>query len=401
MTRHRLLLLLLILLPALLFAAEPGRKAALLMAPLSTEARDPLVEDILASELTTVLQNAGLTVAPRRLTVPQGADKPQLPQEQRISYLLRGVDATGTDVIVAAFYLAQGEELIIQFALYDPAVHTMLGGVLTRARKGLTLFASVTAAVGDFGPAIKRYVEGGYRVEPPSGIVERITVTGPPEGSRVTFVDRDVGTVAGGSLVVPYTQFSVGTTIPVRVQKEGYHTFEKSYPLTSPQVDLQLPALRRETRFDAQLDWSFGLATGFGFGGRVHLVPDALFIGFEHYRTLAPGTFTGEIPVRHYDTNIQIGEYIIFPYTSIIRIHLSVGAGLIVTDVAGVPGRDYTDYYVLAGDPTAELALGPVKIFIRPELHYALGLGYNLLGRTWISTPYGLPPLTLGVRYSW
>ena len=368
MMRRRLLLLLLIFFPALLFAAEPGRKAALLMAPLSAEARDPLVEDILASELTTVLQNAGLTVAPRRLTVPQGADQPKLPQEQRISYLLRGVDATGTDVIVAAFYLAQGEELIIQFALYDPAVHTMLGGVLTRARKGLTLFASVTAAVGDFGPAITRYVEGGYRVEPPSGIVERITVTGPPEGSHVTFVDREVGTVAGGSLVVPYTQYSVGTTIPVRVQKEGYHTFERSYPLMSPQVDLQLPALHRETRFDAQLDWSFGLATGFGFGGRVHLVPDSLFLGFEHYRTLAPGTLlSGEVAVRHYDTNIQVGEYIIFPYTSIFRIHLAIGAGVIVTDVAGVSGRDYTDYYILAGDPTAELALGPVKIFFRPH----------------------------------
>ena len=398
--RRRLLLLLLTLLPALLFAAEPGRKAALLMAPLSTGARDPLVEDILSSELTTVLQNSGLTVAAGRLAVPQGADQPRLPQEQRISYLLRGVDATGNDVIIAAFYLAQGEELIIQFALYDPAVHTMLGGVLTRARKGLTLFASVTAAVADFGPAIKRYVEGGYRVEPPSGIVERIAVSGPPEGSRVTFVDREVGTISGGDLVVPYTQFEIGTTIPVKVQKEGYHSFEGAYPLMSPQVDLRLPGLYRETRFDAQVVWSFGLASGFGFGGRVHLVPDSLFVGFEHYRTIHPGTFWGTT-VRHYDTNIQIGEYVIFPYTSIIRVHLAVGAGLIVTDVAGLQGRDYTDFYILAGDPTAELALGPVKILLRPDLHYALGMGYNLLGRAWIRTPYGLPPLTLGVRYSW
>jgi hypothetical protein len=398
--RRHLLPLLLVLLPPLLFAAETGRKAALLMAPLSAPTRDPLVEDILGSELATVLQNAGLAVAAGRLAIPPGADQPRLPEEQRISYLLRSVDAAGTDVIVAAFYLAQGEELIIQFALYDPAVHTMLGGVLTRARKGLTLFASVTAAVADFGPAITRYVEGGYRVEPPTGIVERIAVTGPPDGSRVVFVDREVGTIFGGNLVVPYTQFEIGTTIPVKVHKDGYHSFEGAYPLMSPQVDLRLPALSRETRFDAQLVWSFGLATGFGFGGRVHIIPDSLFLGFEHYRTVQPGTFWNTT-VRHYDTNIQLGEYVIFPFNSFFRVHLAVGAGLIVTDVAGLQGRDYTDFYILAGDPTAEFTVGPVKLFFRPDLHYALGVGYNLLGRAWIRTPYGLPPLTLGVRYSW
>ena len=400
MRRLILLVVVLAIVPPFLFAAEQGRSAALFMAPLAAGPGEPLVEDILASELIAALQGAGLTVAPGRLTLAKGADQPRLPDEQRVSYLLRGLDAGGVNVVVAAFYLVQGDTLVIQFALYDPAVRTMLGGVLTRARKGLTLFASVSEAVKQFGPAIQRYVQGGYEAKPPTGIVERIQVSGPPDGSRVVLLDREVGTMAGGTLIVPYTQFEIGSTIPVRVIKDGYHSFEGVYPLPSSQVSLSLPALHRETRLDADLFWSFGEAAGIGFGGRIHIVPDSLFLGIAHYRSLDVGSVSTSL-VRHYDTNVQIGQYIIFPYTSIFRLQLALGAGLIMTDVAGIGGRDYDDWYVLVGDPTAELALGPVKIFLRPELHYALGVGYNLLGRTWIRTPYGVPPLTIGVRYSW
>ena len=389
------------LLASFLLDAQAGRQSALFIAPLGQGPGNPLVEDILLTELGAALTGAGLTVAPKRLQLPAGADQPRPPAEERVSYLLRSIPAEGIDVIAAAFYLAEGDELTVQFSLYDPAVKTMLGGVLTRARQGLTLFASVSEAVGDFKPVIQRYVEGGYRVEPPSGIVERIQVTGPPEGSRVIFADRDVGLVAGGRLVVPYTQFEIGTKLPVRVIKDGYHGFEGTFPLTTPQVDLKLPPLQRESRFDAGLRWSFGFASGFGFGGRVHLVPDSLFLGIEEYISLQPGTLLGGTAVRHYDTNIHIGQYFIFPYSSIFRVSLALGAGFIVTDVEGLSGQEYMDYYVLVGDPTAELTLGPVKVFLRPDLHYALGLGYNLLGRTWIRTPYGLPPLTLGARYSW
>ena len=400
MRRLTFLVLLLAVVPPFLFAAASGRTAALYLAPLATAAKDSLVEDILASELGTALQGHGITVAARRLSLATGPDQPRLPDEQRISYLLRGLDAGGVSVVIAAFYLVQGDALIIQFALYDPAARTMLGGILTRARKGLTLFPSVAEAVKQFDPAIQRYVQGGYEAEPPKGIVERIQVSGPQDGSAVVLLDREVGTMEGGTLLVPYTQFEIGSKIPVRVTKDGYHTFEGVYELPTSQVSLSLPGLRRETRVDTDLFWSFGEALGVGFGGRIHIVPDSLFLGIEHYRSLDVDSLSSSV-VRHYDTNLQVGQYIIFPYTSFIRLHLSLGAGLIMTDVAGIGGRDYNDWYVLVGDPTVEVALGPVKVFFRPELHYALGLGYNLLGREWIRTPYGLPPLTLGVRYSW
>ncbi len=400
MRRWTILVALLAILPRVLFAADQARTAALFITPLSAGVVDRLVEDILATGLTTTLQNAGISVAPGRLALPVGADKPNLPQEQRVSYLLRGLNAAGASVVVAAFYLTQGDTLVIQFALYDPAVHTMLGGVLANARKGLTIFDSVSEAVKQFEPAIQRYVQGGYQVEPPTGIVERIEVSGPPEGSSVVLLDREAGTIEGGMLVVPYTQFEIGTVIPVRAHKDGYHSYAGSYKLDSPQVSIHLPSLRRETRFDVDLAWSFGEAMGIGLGGRVHIIPDSLFLGIESYRSLDVDSLSSTL-VRHYDTNVQLGQYIIFPYTSIFRLHIALGVGLIVTNVAGLGGRDYLDWYILAGDPTAELALGPVKVFFRPELHYALGVDYNLLGREWIRTPFGIPPLTIGVRTSW
>ncbi|HET6451112.1 MAG TPA: hypothetical protein VFI08_07355, partial [Spirochaetia bacterium] len=305
------------------------------------------------------------------------------------------------DLIVAAFYLVEGDGLTIQFALYDPAVKVVLGGVLTRARKGLTVFASVSDAVTEFRPAVARYREGGYKVEPPSGIVQRIVVSGPQEGSRVVLVDKDFGTVSGGRLVVPYTQFLVGSSIPVRVTKEGYHPYSGTLTLSAPEMDITIPPLHRETRVDLEARWSFGFAAGAGLGARFHVVPDSLFVGLEAYRSLEPSTVWGSDVVRHYDVNARFGGYVLFPYSSFFRVYVSAGLGMIATTVEGVSGRDYTDYYVVVGDPTAEFTVAGIKIFARPDLHYALGLGYNLLGREWIRTPLGLPPLTVGVGLSW
>jgi hypothetical protein len=378
-------------------AAAPVRSAAVVEAALGQ--RDELLEDILGNELEAMLAGKGIKVK-RRIGLPAGAEGGKPPEEQRISRLLAGVDSGGADVVVAAFYLAQDDELTFQFALYDPAVKVVLGGTLARARRGLASFSSVLDAVGAFEPAVERYVEGAYRVEAPSGLVERILVSGPQEGSRVVIVDRDFGLVSGGRLVIPYTQYPIGTTVPVSVTKQGYHAYSRNYTLDAAQAKIAAPPLRRETRVDAGLRWSLGQAAGLGFGARFHIQPDTLFLGIEAYRYIEPASLSRRL-VRHYDLGASIGRYVIFPYSSFLRIHLSIGAGLVVTDVEGIPGREYVDYYVALGDPTAEIRLGPVSIFARADLHYALGAGYNLLGRQWIRTPYGLPPITLGARLSW
>ena len=400
MTKKRLPWACLLFIIALPLAAQTPRQAALFIAPLDAGLKDALLEDILSSELTAMVGNQGITVQPRRLSLPAGADQPALPAEQRLSRLLGGINSTGIDIIVAAFYYTEGDQLTIQFALYDPAVRVVLGGVLTRARKGLTVFASAGSAVADFQPAVKRYVDGGYDVAPPTGMVERIVVSGPQEGCRIVMVDKDFGVISGGKLVIAYSQFRIGTAVPVQVIKEGYHTFQKTVMFTTAEAALELPRLQPETRFDASLTWTLGQALGVGFGGRIHLVPDALFVGVEQYRTLEL-TSSSFATVRHYDMNVHIGQYVVFPPESFFRVSVSAGVGAIVTDVEGVPGREYTDVYLLVGDPTAEVTLGPVTLFVRPNLHYALGIGYNLLGTAWIRTPFGIPTFCAGARLSW
>jgi hypothetical protein len=387
--------------------AARGRAAAVVVESLSPEAADPLIARILTSGLDEALSTRGIRVAPAAAAAA-GAAAAQLPDEQRVSRVLGARKPEGVDVVVAAFYLNERDQLFVQFVLYDPAIDTVLGGVLTRARQGLTVFESVSAAVADFDPIIRRYIEGGYYAAKPAGLVESITITGATRGADVFFVDRQVGTVGGGDLFVPFTQFEVGTPLRLRMSKDGYHELEQTRPLDAAKVTLAVPELRRETRFDLGLRWSWGEALGVGFGARFHIVPDQLFVALEHYRAFEPAGGDGARDVQHYDTSVSVGRYLVFSYRSPIRLSLNVGAGAIVSDVDDLAGREYTDWYILVGNPTLELNLDRMGFFVRPELKYALGLGYNTLGRVWVRVPYAtdsgvfaMPPITIGVRYSW
>jgi len=376
--------------------AAARRKAQVAVAALGS--RDELVESILESELGAMLDREGVEVLGRIELRAEGR-APEPPSEQRITMLLGGLDAKGADIIVAAFYLSRESELTFQFVLFDPEVDVVVGGTVSRARKGLAAFANIQSSVAELEPSIERYVEGAYRVEARTGFVERIVVEGARDGSRVVILDRDYGTVSGGRLVVPYTQFAIGATVPIAVSKDGYHSRSLSVTLDEQQETVVVPPLRRETRIDLGARWSLGQAAGLGFGSRFHIQPDTLFVGLEAYRYLEADSFDNRI-VRHYDIGASVGRYVGFPYSSFFRVHLSVGIGMIVTDVEGIPGREYTDYYLALGDPTAELRFGRLSVFARPDIRYALGLGYNLLGRQWIRTPYGLPPITIGARMS-
>jgi hypothetical protein len=262
----------------------------------------------------------------------------------------------------------------------------------------------VEEAVGEFEPSIERYVAGGYQYEPPPGIVQRITIRGPQEGAEIYLIGEQVGRISGGELVVPYTQFEVGTTLPVEVRKDGYHDFSRAFPLEETEIDLQAPRLFPKTRFDAHVRWSFGLTTGFGLGTRVHINPDQLYAGIEHHRTVQTGT-REDATVRHVDYNLRVGRYIVCPKKprpiSFLRVSVATGLGAVFSDVEGEREREYVDAYVIVGDPTVELSVGRVRFFGRLDLRYALGVGYNLLGRAWIRTPYGLPPISAGVGYAW
>lgn len=384
----------------------PPRRAVIVVQALQQEAPDSLTSRILNTNVEDLLDSYGMTYRSVALSTEPGS--PTLPEEQRISVILGSVPDEEADVVIGVFYLTADNQLFVQFVLYDPMVDTVLGGVLTRSRQGLTVFDSVATAVEDFRPVIERYLAGEYFAEERTGLVESIMVEGGTEGARIFFVDRLVGTIGGGELFVPFTQFEIGTRLRVQQVKEGYHDTEEIILLEASQVTMELLPLRRETRFDLGLRWSWGLAQGLGFGARYHLIPDTTFLALEHYRTFQPAPTANARDVQFYDSNISIGRYFFFPYRSLFRLSLSLGFGVLISDVDDLTGREYTDWYLLVGAPTAELNLDRLGFFVRPELKYALGLGYNVLGRVWIRTTYetqdgsiALPPLTFGVRYSW
>lgn len=325
----------------------------------------------------------------------------ELPSERRVSRILGELDSGDSNVVIGVFVLNVEDELFAQFVLYDPRVNTVLGGVLTRLRRGMNVFAGVESALEKFDAVVRRLVSGGYFAEEPQGLVESITVRGAGEGAEISLVDRVVGNIRRGELLVPYVQYEIGDPIRVVATKPGYHRIEQARELEERIVVLDLPRMKRKTRVDIAARWTTTMVRGAGIAARFHLNPDVLFLSFEQYRTFEPEPASNARPVYYYDYNLGIGRYLLFDYRSPLRLHLSVGAGVIVSDVGGLDGRDYADWYLVMGDPTLELQLGRLALFARTDLRYALGLGYNALGRVWIRSRGGFVPLTAGVRWSW
>ncbi len=412
MVRRACMIVVALALPAALAAQEDvlsapaDSRVVVVVESLEQTEPDSLTSRILVSNIADLLTGYGFEYRTAQLTRDEGFA--ELPDERRISTILGGVDTDAGEIVIGVFFLAAQNQLFVQFVLYDPQVNTVLGGVLTRSRQGLTVFDSVAAAIEDFRPVIERYISGEYIALERTGLVESITVEGGTEGAGVFFVNRFVGTIGGGRLFVPFTQFEIGADLRVRQEKDGYHDVETVVPLESTRVGVELRPLQRETRFDLGVHWSWGQSRGVGIAGRYHLVPDTSFVAIEHYRTLQEAPTDNARNVSFYDSNIAMGRYFFLPYSSILRFSLSLGVGAIVSDVDDLSGREYVDWYILVGSPTAEINLERLSFFVRPELKYALGLGYNVLGRVWVRTAYetddgsvAVPPVTVGARYSW
>ena len=394
--------LLLLLLPGLAGAqdATERRRVALVVSSINAT-DDDLTARIFASGIGELLAAYDLELGAVLRTQQVREAGIELPSERRISQILGRVDSGDAGVVIGVFILDTEDQMFAQFVLYDAQVGTVLGGVLTRSRRGMNVFAGVDSALEEFDAVVRRLVAGGYFAEEPQGLVESITVRGAGEGAEISFVDRVVGRIRRGELLVPYVQYEIGTPIRVVATKPGYHRIEQLRDLEERIVVLDLPRMKRETRVDIATHWTTTMVRGAGIAARFHLNPDVLFLSFEQYRTFEPAPASNARPVYRYDYNLSIGRYVLFGYRSLLRLHLAVGAGVIVSDVGGLDGRDYADWYLVAGDPTVELRLGRLALFARTDLRYALGLGYNILGRVWIRSPGGLVPLTAGVRLSW
>lgn len=319
----------------------------------------------------------------------------------RVQPLLAQRVAPAADLVVAAIFRIQSGVADIQFILLDPKQRTVLGGVLSRARTGLTVLTSVDAAVNDLDPVLQRYRTNRYEYHRPEGVVESIILTGTLEGEEVFFAGRDVGRISGGVLTVPYTPFPVGQKVRAELRKPGYHSEEIVIDLPSSRVTTSIPPLKRAHRFSAGLQWVFGQALGYGITARAYAIPDWTFLEVNAYRDLSPKVRPEFHDQRHYDFGASIGQYLLLSYRSPVRVAVRLGAGVIFTSFAGLAVKDFADVYLNIVSPTVEFQVGGWQLYLQPELKFTVGAGDNLLGRSWIATSAGLPPISIGVLRAW
>ena len=393
------------------FAQE--RSAGVVVRDLSVTEGDTVVGSLLKGRIESRLGDRGFSIVQIDPEAVDGTVRTDA-SEPRVSRAI-GVEASDdTELVVAAFYRIEEDAIVIQFALLDPLVGVVLGGVLTRVRTGLTISTSIDEAIDELEPVLDRYEDDSYRLDPPAGKVERVVVAGPQEGVRVKFANIEVGSVRSGQLIVPYSPFPVGTAVPVTLSKPGYHEVEIEVLLESVRNTAEVPALYPASRFGMGFEYTIGYGIGFGAGLRFYVVADQTFIGLDHYQSMERSLLTTSRTTRHYDFGLNVGQYLVLPHDSIVRLGVAGGAGFVVTDLdsAVVTAPEsylsddalYTDIYV-SGEPFVEVNLGAFKINARIKLHYALGIGNNLLGNRWIALPsvagLSIPSVSVGVLRTW
>ena len=380
---------------------RPAPVTLMFMGDLSSEPAPGRIRDVVFERLRDRLDSFGfdLSVEPIFEHRPESTDLDRF--DVRIAQTIGTSISDEVDLVVAAFYRLEGDQLAIQMTLYDPRERTVVGGIFSRARTGLTLFTTVDRAIAEIDETLARYIDERYEYRPPSGIVESIVVRSPAEGADVLFAGRNAGRITGGRLDVPYTPFPVGTVVRVDLRKDGYHETTHAVRLESEQAEVSLPGISRTGRYAGYVHSTYGAIMGLGVGLRVYAVPDQTFIAFEQYRSTLPGDGPGKRGVAFTDLSVALGQYLFFRQDSFFRLNVSLGFGAIVTNISSIEDGGFVDYYLALVNPALELNFNSWMLFVRPEARFTLGFGDNLLGRTWMRVPFGIPPVTLGVVRRW
>ena len=386
-------------------AQEASPSTLLYFVDLSNEPADELVTNAIVNRVVEEVTILDLSLNDEPITSYRGGSSEEVGiTDIRLKTFFEDIPTEESNLVIATFYAVQGTNIFIQYNLYDPDTQIGIGGLFTRARVGLTLFSTINDAVLELGTYLEEYLENRYEYAERVGSVEQITINGRQEEIQVFFASRDVGTITSGNLVVPYTPFPIGSTTTMELRKKGYHGEVFNIALDDSEVTLELPELWPERRIALLSFWTLGLSQGAGVGAKIYLDPDNTFMYFGFH--LHSATYALQNPVSintNYDFSFLLGQYLLFPPQAFIRLSVGIGIGVIKTTVGRdlTTIKDYDDVYINLGSPTLELNFGPLQIFFRGELKYMLGVGNQLLGRNWLLTAIGIPPISLGVQVQW
>lgn len=109
----------------------------------------------------------------------------------RLRSFFSDIDFGDAEIIIATFYAVQGSNIFIQYNIYDVSTGIDIGGFVSRARTGPTLFTSTNDAVLALSEYLQDFIENPYEYTEAIGKVEEIFLTGQQEGVDVFLPIRE------------------------------------------------------------------------------------------------------------------------------------------------------------------------------------------------------------------
>jgi hypothetical protein len=317
------------------------------------------------------------------------------------STILTVARALSADLAVSGFYVVRDEQIFISLQCWDVQAGRLITGLQEKARFNLAFYSFLHDHVAQMIQRIQPRQESlaAAPADSPSKLaLTEIAFLSADEGMEIRLAgDLSIGTITEGKLLWRPDGIRQETKLLVEKRKPGFHT---GWQTVRAQGEIRLSKLEKEYMHGREIDWTWGQLAGLGTTYRAYAKPDELFVSLGSYLFMQPPLSSAGSPVYHADLNLGLGTYLFFPPDFPVRLGISSGAGMIVTISGAGVLPPAVDLYLNVMSWWIETSLlGPV-IFLRQELKFALGAGYNYLGTQWI-TPAGLPPMTLGVMFRW
>jgi hypothetical protein len=383
--------------------AFAGRKAVIFpITDLSVKGADTERQDRLSAAVDAEFRAAGFRLLP-------GGEGGTGPAEQRerldgpaAAAVARNAQA---DVAVSGSFTIENDQIVVVLSCYEAQTGALAAGFLKSWHYNLTFYNNLRSEIEDMLARLNLPAPRG--TEPETGEAVEITFTSRQEGMEVLLGgERSVGTIEKGKAVMPSGALKIGFPLLVEKRMPGYHTSWQSVRAGS---EIALTPLARKTTVALEASWTAGEFLGGGGAARFYLLPDSLFLSAGLNVSFDPPVLSNAGTVAHFDTQVSVGQYLIFPPDSPFRLGIGTGFGTIFTAAAAAGPSVYTDVFWDVASLWVEWNLPRVSLFLRSDLKYTLGIGTNLLGRgilTWKASTSAssgspvsarFPPLTLGV----
>jgi hypothetical protein len=292
------------------------------------------------------------------------------------------------------------------FRIYDATETSLVASAGFSSYAGLTalpLMADSAKAVASKTAAYRSVASRGVRAP----IFYRISISSPDEGASVSMGvagaegSRALGTIVGGTLILPYIPFETGTKIVIRLSQNGKEPSDIPVELGEAETHIEAPALRKLDKENLLVGTGPGRLLGFGVTYRVYTRPDWNFLFFNE-RVFAGYDFApNSIPLWHFENWDGFGWYLVFPPQSPFRMGACVGMGFLASLSSAATGTsEYSVFW--------DMAIIPVEAFFEyrlrsgPTFWLSVRADYSitssgLLERGWMGN--GQPDLAMGLLW--